>query len=76
MTGTYRSEQGNGMNIKSKFRLPRDLNGRHTRHMPDLGGRGIGEIGIVGVPAAVANAIFHATGKTRVRSPDHPCKLI
>jgi xanthine dehydrogenase YagR molybdenum-binding subunit len=35
-------------------------------HMPDLGARGIGEIGIVGVPAAVANAIFHATGK-RVR---------
>jgi len=35
-------------------------------HMADLGARGIGEIGIVGVPAAVANAIFHATGK-RVR---------
>jgi xanthine dehydrogenase YagR molybdenum-binding subunit len=35
-------------------------------HMPDLGARGIGEIGIVGVPAAVANAIFHATSK-RVR---------
>jgi xanthine dehydrogenase YagR molybdenum-binding subunit len=25
--------------------------------------RGIGEIGICGVPAAVANAIHHATGK-------------
>ncbi len=35
-------------------------------HMPDLGARGIGEIGIVGAPAAVANAIFNATGK-RVR---------
>jgi xanthine dehydrogenase YagR molybdenum-binding subunit len=35
-------------------------------HMPDLGARGIGEIGIVGAPAAVANAIFHATSK-RVR---------
>ena len=34
--------------------------------MSDLGARGVGEIGIVGVPAAVANAIFHATGK-RVR---------
>ncbi|WP_028645544.1 xanthine dehydrogenase family protein molybdopterin-binding subunit [Nocardioides sp. URHA0020] len=31
------------------------------------GGRGIGEIGIVGTAAAVANAAFHATG-TRVRS--------
>src|SRR5437868_4623166 len=35
-------------------------------HMPDLGARGIGEIGIVGAPAAVAAAVFHATGK-RVR---------
>ncbi|KTT67674.1 aldehyde oxidase [Pseudomonas oryzihabitans] len=31
-----------------------------------LGAKGIGEIGIVGVAAAIANAIFHATGK-RVR---------
>jgi xanthine dehydrogenase YagR molybdenum-binding subunit len=28
-----------------------------------LGIKGIGEIGIVGVPAAIGNAIFHATGK-------------
>src|SRR5205814_671771 len=45
-------------------------------HMPDLGARGIGEIGITGAPAAVANAIFHATGK-RVRDlPITPDKLI
>jgi len=45
-------------------------------HMPDLGARGIGEIGIVGAPAAVANAVFHATGK-RVRDlPITPDKLI
>jgi xanthine dehydrogenase YagR molybdenum-binding subunit len=35
-------------------------------HVPDLGARGIGEIGIVGAPAAVANAVLNATGK-RVR---------
>jgi xanthine dehydrogenase YagR molybdenum-binding subunit len=34
-------------------------------HMP-LGAHGIGEIGITGVAAAVANAVYHATGK-RVR---------
>lgn len=28
-----------------------------------MGARGIGEIGICGVPAAITNAIFHATGK-------------
>ena len=45
-------------------------------HMPDLGARGIGEIGIVGSPAAVANAVFHATVK-RVRDlPITPDKLI
>jgi hypothetical protein len=32
-----------------------------------LGGRGIGEIGITGGGAAVADALFHATGK-RIRS--------
>src|SRR5438045_2943645 len=45
-------------------------------HMPDLGARGIGEIGIVGAPAAIANAVFNATGK-RVRDlPITPDKLI
>jgi xanthine dehydrogenase YagR molybdenum-binding subunit len=32
-----------------------------------LGAKGLGEIGIVGVAAAIANAVFHATGK-RIRS--------
>jgi xanthine dehydrogenase YagR molybdenum-binding subunit len=31
-----------------------------------LGVNGLGEIGLVGVAAAIANAIYHATGK-RVR---------
>ena len=31
-----------------------------------LGARGIGEIGITGVAASVANAVYHATGK-RIR---------
>ncbi|MFJ4114684.1 xanthine dehydrogenase family protein molybdopterin-binding subunit [Pseudomonas sp. NPDC089758] len=33
----------------------------------ELGSKGVGEIGIVGVAAAVANAVYHATGK-RVRA--------
>ena len=36
------------------------------RVVNDLGSKGVGEIGIIGVAAAVANAIYHATGK-RVR---------
>jgi xanthine dehydrogenase YagR molybdenum-binding subunit len=41
-----------------------------------LGAKGVGEIGIVGVAAAVCNAIYHATG-TRVRStPITPDKVM
>jgi xanthine dehydrogenase YagR molybdenum-binding subunit len=41
-----------------------------------LGARGIGEIGITGVAAAIANAVYHATG-TRVRDlPITPDKLL
>jgi xanthine dehydrogenase YagR molybdenum-binding subunit len=41
-----------------------------------LGVRGIGEIGITGVAGAVANAVYHATGK-RVRNlPITPDKLL
>lgn len=32
-----------------------------------MGARGVGEIGITGVAAAIANAVYHATGK-RIRS--------
>jgi xanthine dehydrogenase YagR molybdenum-binding subunit len=38
----------------------------HDEHVNPLGVKGIGEIGIVGVNAAIANAVFHATGR-RVR---------
>ena len=41
-----------------------------------IGARGIGEIGITGIAAAVANAVYHATGK-RVRDiPITPDKLL
>ncbi len=41
-----------------------------------IGAKGIGEIGITGVAAAVANAIYHATGK-RIRSlPITPEKVM
>jgi xanthine dehydrogenase YagR molybdenum-binding subunit len=35
-------------------------------HINPLGAKGIGEIGITGAAAAIANAVFNATGK-RVR---------
>lgn len=46
------------------------------RHVSPIGAKGIGEIGITGSAAAVANAIYHATGK-RVRDlPITPDKLL
>ncbi len=45
-------------------------------HVNPIGVKGVGEIGIVGGPAAIANAVFHATGK-RVRDlPITPDKLL
>jgi xanthine dehydrogenase YagR molybdenum-binding subunit len=38
----------------------------HDETVNPLGVKGLGEVGIVGVAAAIANAVFHATGK-RVR---------
>lgn len=34
----------------------------HDPHLNPMGAKGIGEIGIVGTAAAIANAAFHATG--------------
>ncbi|OXA86907.1 xanthine dehydrogenase family protein molybdopterin-binding subunit [Flavobacterium hercynium] len=42
----------------------------------DLGVKGIGEIGIVGMAPAISNAIFHATGKRINDLPIHFDKLL
>ncbi len=50
--------------------------GKPDPHISPIGARGIGEIGITGVAAAVANAVYNATG-IRVRDlPLTPDKLI
>ncbi len=51
------------------------LNIPDTKFNP-LGGRGIGEIGITGTAAAVANAIYNATGKRLRDAPLTPDKLL
>nr|WP_217636429.1 MULTISPECIES: xanthine dehydrogenase family protein molybdopterin-binding subunit [unclassified Duganella] len=46
------------------------------RIVSKIGAKGVGEIGLVGVSAAISNAIYHATGK-RVRStPMTPDKIM
>jgi xanthine dehydrogenase YagR molybdenum-binding subunit len=42
----------------------------------DLGVKGVGEIGVVGMPPAIANAIFHATGKRINDLPIHFDRLL
>jgi len=44
----------------------------HDPHVDPIGVKGIGEIGTTGVAAAIANAVFHATG---VRVRDLPITL-
>jgi xanthine dehydrogenase YagR molybdenum-binding subunit len=46
------------------------------QHINPIGVKGVGEIGITGATAAIANAVFHATGK-RIRDiPITPDKLL
>ncbi len=45
-------------------------------HINSLGCRGVGEIGIVGVAAAIANAVFNATGKRLRELPLTPDKFV
>jgi xanthine dehydrogenase YagR molybdenum-binding subunit len=41
-----------------------------------LGVKGMGELGMVGIPAAIANAVFHATGRRVRELPITPDKLL
>lgn len=45
-------------------------------HVNPLGVKGVGEIGIIGTPAAIVNAIFHATGKRMRELPVTLDKLL
>ena len=48
----------------------------HDPYINAMGVKGIGEIAMVGVAAAVANAVYHATGKRLRDLPLTPDKLI
>jgi xanthine dehydrogenase YagR molybdenum-binding subunit len=78
--GRFLSKNLAGVAIPVNADIPADI----TVHVVDeidekagpIGGKGIGELGATGVAAAVANAVFHATGK-RIRDlPITPDKLL
>lgn len=50
--------------------------GKPDPHISPIGARGIGEIGITGVAAAIGNAVFNATGKRLRDLPFTPDKLV
>jgi xanthine dehydrogenase YagR molybdenum-binding subunit len=45
-------------------------------YLDPMGAKGLGEIGIVGFCAAIANAVYHATGKRVRELPITPNKLM
>jgi xanthine dehydrogenase YagR molybdenum-binding subunit len=45
-------------------------------HASPIGGKGIGELSATGVAAAVANAVFHVTGRRIRELPITPDKLV
>ncbi|HEU0287316.1 MAG TPA: xanthine dehydrogenase family protein molybdopterin-binding subunit, partial [Nocardioidaceae bacterium] len=48
----------------------------HDDELGPLGGKGVGEIGIVGTAAAIANAVWHATGVRQRDLPIRPDRVL
>jgi xanthine dehydrogenase YagR molybdenum-binding subunit len=48
----------------------------HDPHVNPLGAKGLAEIAICGVAPAIANAVFHATGKRLRELPIRPEMLL
>jgi xanthine dehydrogenase YagR molybdenum-binding subunit len=48
----------------------------HDPHVNPLGVKGVAELAMVGVAPAIANAVYHATGKRIRELPITPDKLL
>jgi xanthine dehydrogenase YagR molybdenum-binding subunit len=58
------------------FKIETDFVEEDDKIVNELGVKGMGEVGMIGIPAAIANAVFHATGR-RIRDlPITPDKLL
>lgn len=78
--GRYVSKNLSGVMVPVNADIPRDIDvffaDESDPRASRIGARGIGELGEVGVAAAITNAIFHATGK-RIRTlPVHIGELL
>ena len=73
--GDYLESRSGRLPHRHPRRRGRHRGGVDRRGRPALnpfGAKGIGEIGIVGTAAAIANAVYHATG---IRVRDLPIRL-
>jgi xanthine dehydrogenase YagR molybdenum-binding subunit len=78
--GTWLSKNLAGVALPVNADIPADIDVAFVdevdEHASPIGGKGIGELGATGVDAAVADAVFHATGR-RIRDlPITPDKLV
>jgi xanthine dehydrogenase YagR molybdenum-binding subunit len=78
--GRFLSKNLAGVAIPVNADIPSDITIHFVdevdEHASPIGGKGIGELPATGVAAAVANAVFHATGKRIRELPITPDKLV
>jgi xanthine dehydrogenase YagR molybdenum-binding subunit len=78
--GRWLSKNLAGVAIPVNADIPSDITihfvDEFDQHAGPLGAKGIGELGATGVAAAVANAVFHATGRRVRELPITPAKLV
>jgi xanthine dehydrogenase YagR molybdenum-binding subunit len=78
--GRWISQNLAGVAVPVNADIPSDIDvgfiDEVDEHASPIGGKGIGELGATGVDAAVADAVFHATGRRIRELPITPDKLL
>ena len=78
--GRWLSKNLAGVALSVNADIPSDIDvafiDEVDEHAGPIGGKGIGELGATGVDAAVADAVFHATGRRIRELPITPDKLV
>ncbi len=79
MTGGFLGKGFGGYHLPCAADIPAievEFAAERDPHASPLGARGVGEIGTIGVGAAVANAIFNATGQRHRQLPIEPAQVV
>lgn len=78
--GRWLSKNLAGVALPVNADIPADLDvafiDEVDEHASPIGGKGLGELGATGVDAAVADAVYHATGRRIRELPITPDKLV